>query len=558
MILSRLKPAVESHKFIGGGKSLPKFNDFLAKRDYTGALTFLEFKKANNSDVEIDLWMGYCAFHLGDYKKAMEIYKRIYNNDKNAPNIAYNLACCYFYLGMNDESDKLLQIAPPSSHVIRLALHLAQRKGHAGAGGDSDIEEEELLRQHQRLHDSLPDQLSLAAVHYMRAHYQEAIDIYKRILLNNREYLALNVYVALCYYKLDYYDVSQEVLSVYLNQYPDSAIANNLKACNAFRLFNGQTAISEIQNLAEQTSVHSFGHDLVRHNIVVFRQGEGALQVFPPLLDVIPEARLNLVIHYLKDDNAKDAFELIKDLSPSVPHEYILKGTVYATLGQEQHSVEYIKAAQQCFQLVGSSTSECDTIPGRQCMASTFFLFGQFEEVLVYLTTIRSFYFNNDTFNYNYGQAKAATGNYKEAEEAFLLIEDTKLKSDSIYLTNLARCFIMNKKSQRAWDLYMKNERKSCAYKLLQIIANDCYKMGDFWYSAKAFDILEKIEPTPEYWEGKRGAVVGIFQGVIANILPKEMIYDAIELIAKHKQNPQAEQILRIIKKWSKENGLNI
>ena len=24
-----------------------------------------------------------------------------------------------------------------------------------------------------------------------------------------REYLALNVYVALCYYKLDYYDVSQ-------------------------------------------------------------------------------------------------------------------------------------------------------------------------------------------------------------------------------------------------------------------------------------------------------------------------------------------------------------
>jgi intraflagellar transport protein 56 len=31
-----------------------------------------------------------------------------------------------------------------------------------------------------------------------------------------REYLALNVYVALCYYKLDYYDVSQEVLATYL------------------------------------------------------------------------------------------------------------------------------------------------------------------------------------------------------------------------------------------------------------------------------------------------------------------------------------------------------
>jgi hypothetical protein len=33
---------------------------------------------------------------------------------------------------------------------------------------------------------------------------------------------------------------------------------------------------------------------------VVFRGGEGALQVLPPLVDVIPEARLNLVIYYLR------------------------------------------------------------------------------------------------------------------------------------------------------------------------------------------------------------------------------------------------------------------
>lgn len=34
--------------------------------------------------------------------------------------------------------------------------------------------------------------------------------------------------------------------------------------------------------------------------MVVFRSGESALQVLPPLVDVIPEARLNLVIYYLK------------------------------------------------------------------------------------------------------------------------------------------------------------------------------------------------------------------------------------------------------------------
>ena len=60
------------------------------------------------------------------------------------------------------------------------------------------------------------DQLSLAAIHYLRSHFQEATDIYKRLLLENRDDLALNVYVAMCYYKLDYYDVSLEILAVYL------------------------------------------------------------------------------------------------------------------------------------------------------------------------------------------------------------------------------------------------------------------------------------------------------------------------------------------------------
>ncbi len=43
---------------------------------------------------------------------------------------------------------------------------------------------------------------------------QEATDTYKALLLEHRELLALNVYVALCYAKLDYYDVSSEILQV--------------------------------------------------------------------------------------------------------------------------------------------------------------------------------------------------------------------------------------------------------------------------------------------------------------------------------------------------------
>lgn len=70
---------------------------------------------------------------------------------------------------------------------------------------------------HHKLQETIQDQLCLAAIHFLRSHHEEAIDIYKKLLLENRELLAINVYVALCYYKIDYYDVSLEILSAYIN-----------------------------------------------------------------------------------------------------------------------------------------------------------------------------------------------------------------------------------------------------------------------------------------------------------------------------------------------------
>lgn len=43
-----------------------------------------------------------------------------------------------------------------------------------------------------------------------------------------------------------------------------------------------------------------FGRELLEHNLVIFRNGEGALQVLPQLVDVIPEAKLNLITYYLR------------------------------------------------------------------------------------------------------------------------------------------------------------------------------------------------------------------------------------------------------------------
>ena len=115
-------------------------------------------------------------------------------------------------------------------------------------------------------------------------------------MVDNRTFIALNVFVALCYYKLDYYDVSQEVLAMYLSKFPDSVTAVNIKACNHYRLYNGKAAEAELRTLLDSASSNfTFAKELIRHNLVVFRGGEGALQVFPSLLPVLPEARLNLL-----------------------------------------------------------------------------------------------------------------------------------------------------------------------------------------------------------------------------------------------------------------------
>lgn len=553
-MLSRAKPAVRpsddpANATHGSEKTVPKVETFIAERDYTGALTLLEFKRATESvDNNTLLLIGYSAFHNGDYKRAMEIYYSMVKDPNCEPMVHLCLGICYFFLGMYREADEEAKKGPTNKLQNRLLFHLSHKFS----------DEKRLMGYHQNLQDVIEDQLTLASIHYLRSHYQEAIDIYKRILLENREYLAINVYVALCYYKLDYYDVSQEVLSVYLQQHSDSVTAINLKACNHFRLYNGKAAEQEIKPLTERPGGHfKFAEDLIKHNLVVFRSGEGALQVFPPLLDVVPEARLNLVIYHLKNDDIQSAYNLLKDLEPSTPQEYILKGIVNAALGQEQESQEHLKVAQQYFQLVGGSASECDTIPGRQCMASCFFLLKQFDDALIYMNSIKGYFYNDDTFNYNHGQAKAATGAHVEAEEILLMVQSERIKSEYAYISHLARCFIMNKKPRMAWELYLKLETSSESFNLLQLIANDCYKQTAYYYSAKAFDILERLDPSPEYWEGKRGACIGVFQQIIAEQESSDLLRELIAML-RNTSNPQVEYIVRTMKKWAAANQVTL
>ena len=77
---------------------------------------------------------------------------------------------------------------------------------------------------------------------------------------------------------------------------------------------------------------------------------------------------------------------------------YILKGVAHAAFGHLVKSTSELQKAQQYFHLIGSSASECDTIPGRQAMASYSILMGQFDDALIYLSSIQTYFADDDTF----------------------------------------------------------------------------------------------------------------------------------------------------------------
>ena len=149
-------------------------------------------------------------------------------------------------------------------------------------------------------------------------------------------------------------------------------------------------------------------------------------------------------------------------------------------------------------------------------MASCFFLLRQFDDVLVYLKSVKAYFDADDDFNWNFGLAKAQAGDWKEAEEALLKVQNERYRGEYAYVAHLARCHIMGGRARAAWELYLRMETSDESFQLLQLIATDCYRTGAFYYAAKAFDVLERLDPNPEYWEGKRGACVGVFQLIVA------------------------------------------
>ena len=76
-------------------------------------------------------------------------------------------------------------------------------------------------------------------------------------------------------------------------------------------------------------------------------------------------------------------------------------------------------------------------------MASCFHLLKQWDDVLVYLSSIRSYFPTDGDFNWNFGIASAAHEQWADAEEGLLAIRSEAYQQEHAYTMWLAKTCIM-------------------------------------------------------------------------------------------------------------------
>ncbi|KAH0789983.1 TPR Domain containing protein [Histomonas meleagridis] len=513
----------------------------IESRDYSGAATFIEFLRDELNQPytkEMALWHGYSLFHLGDYAGAINVYKKLLQEEPENTNLYLCISSCLYYNHEFEEAKKAVEKGPEGDYRTRLEFHIAQQLN----------DEQLLFKAHSKLVGTMENQLSLAAINYMRSNYSDAIEIYQRILLQNPDFIALHVYIAMCQFKLDQFQESNESVDEYLSVNSDSAIGLNLKACGYLRLFEPEIAESQILQIRKfSSSSYTFINSLINHNLVVFHDGEDAFSVLPSLVDTLPEARYNLAVMYMRTNNCVEAYNLVEHMQPVEISESILKANVLLAYGQLNSDANLIDEANGIYAEIGNTEGVCDTVPGRECLISSHFITSEYQETLKILQTIEQYVNETDEFNYNKAMTYAILSRWKEAEKYFLLVKNQQYTKEIFYTSWLCRCYIKNDKPDEAWKLYVDATQTEDAKTLLQIIANDCFNSGYYFYAMKAYDVLAKFEGDNLMTEGMIASAIGLFKDVLAH---KETPDKLSEVLSVLESEPDAAEALEIIQNY--------
>eukprot|EP00297_Palpitomonas_bilix_P003360 CAMPEP_0113885446 /NCGR_PEP_ID=MMETSP0780_2-20120614/10916_1 /TAXON_ID=652834 /ORGANISM="Palpitomonas bilix" /LENGTH=574 /DNA_ID=CAMNT_0000873375 /DNA_START=380 /DNA_END=2104 /DNA_ORIENTATION=- /assembly_acc=CAM_ASM_000599 len=560
----------------GGGQDITlNFDHLVTSRDYTGALALITTLRQAGDDAvkkevragDVDLWIAYLQFHLGDYEASLKTLRAKREKVKkeegsghsdgdakphaaSSASLSLSIAIVLYYLGKYEEAMIEAKASPQSSRKYRLLLHLSSKL-------NDDATVTEAFEYLQSKSDEVDNLLSIAAAHFDRYSFSEALDIYKRVLLSTKEAVAVNVFAALCYHLLEYQDVAQEILQQYMQHEKASLFSANLAACIISSERGGKEAeryLLDYLQKNDRTEVEC--GDLIGHNLAVFRGGSAG-QIFVQLCPYMKEAKFNSCVFNLKRGKWADAEETMAQMQPFSAVELNLKGVVLAVAGIEGNRTDKLESAASVFEQIGGSPAEKDTVLGRLCASSALIIRKRAIDALVYMESVKDYCQGEEQFKYNYAITLMSAKRYRDAEDQLRQCHDKSITDSSGYIMMLARCCIMRKSAKDAWELYLTMETSDASFELLRLIASDCYRVASFFYSLKAYDVLERLDPTDEYWEGKRGAAVGVFQQVIAGRETGAVLIEVVSAL-RASRSDEAARIMKVIRKWAKQEGIEI
>jgi intraflagellar transport protein 56 len=521
----------------------------IVNRDFVQAYGIIEFMRDEldfRLSKEMLLWYGYCLFHQGEYAKAQESYEELIRSDPEDGVLHLYISMCLFYQREYAAAKEAAEKGPDCDLRRRLIFQVANALD----------DEDEVFRAHGQLCGTLENQLCLAAIHFMRTHYKEALEIYERVARDCPEYLAVNIYIGMCRFKLDQFEEANKAADIYLSSVSDSAVGLNLKACAYFHLFDTEVeSVSEAQILQIRkfsSASYGFAEDLIDHNICVFRGGDDGFTVFPKIKNSIPEAKFNLAVLYMRESSPSEAHAVLADLKPIDFFQVFLKAAVSLAIGQLGVEVSLIEEASAHFQEIGNLEDMRDTIPGRQALSMHLFIAGNYSKALTVLATVENFLEKCDEFHYNKGMIFAVNSQWVEAEKQLLLVKSKPYKREIFYKQWLCRCYMRNKRYEKGWNLYSEETDPNHAQVLLAIIGYDGFEMGGYFWSMKAYDILAKYTDEELYKEACIMAGIGVFRNIVAG---QEVTGRVEDVLATLNDYPAASEQVKLISSYLAKAG---
>ena len=107
---------------------MPTLEDYVKTRDWIGAVALLESERNVNIQVENSLWLAYCYFHMGEYRKAINIYDELLRKTDDDDYHIFK-ACCYYALCLYDDAKREASKSKNEGPLqTRLLFHLAHKK----------------------------------------------------------------------------------------------------------------------------------------------------------------------------------------------------------------------------------------------------------------------------------------------------------------------------------------------------------------------------------------------------------------------------------------------